>query len=107
MRLRRRQTRDRYVGSGHLCARDGGVICGVRYHLQFFQEMIPAGSLEDPYREIGGLIDGQGRILLEDNTHLDGLEYVLELDDGRRIDIILDGSILSATRTFVTSGELC
>jgi hypothetical protein len=106
MRLHRRQMRDRYVGAGRLFTRDGAPLGRVRYHVQFFQEMIPAGSLEDPHREVSGLIDGQGRIFLEEGANPGGLECTLELDDGRRIDVILDGSVLSTTRAFVTSGEL-
>lgn len=106
MTTKRWVPRDKYQGKGRLLSRDGEDRAPVRYNLQFFQQMLKVGAHGRPDDEVSGLMEGRGSVRADGMLDMNEREYALQLDDGRRIDVILDGSALSATRAFVTSGEL-
>lgn len=105
MTTRRTVPRDKHQGKGRLLSRGGEERASVRYQLQFFQEMLSAGVHGGRDDEVGGLMDGRGSLTTTGQLDMNEREYTLELEDGRRIDVILDGAPLAATRSFITSGE--
>ena len=105
MTTKRIVPRDKYQGKGRLLSRGGEERASVRYQVQFFQEVLSAGVHGGPDDEVGGLMDGRGSLTATGKLDMNERGYTLELEDGRRIDVILDGSPLAATRTFITSGE--
>lgn len=98
--------RDKHEGKGRLLSRDGEERAPVVYRLQFFQEMLSVGVHGGHHDEVGGLMDGRGTLTVSGKLDMNEREYTLELVDGRRIDVILGGSPLEATRPFITSGDL-
>ena len=106
MTTKRIVPRDKHEGKGRLLSRGGEERAPVRYRLQFFQEMLKVGVHGGPDEEVGGLMDGRGTLTATGKLDMNELEYTLELEGGRRIDVILEGSPLEATRSFITSGEL-
>lgn len=106
MTAKRIVPRDEHEGKGRLLSRGGEERAPVRYRLQFSQEMLKVGVHGGPDEEVAGLMDGRGSLTATVKLDMNEIEYTLELEDGRHIDVILKGSPLEAKRPFITSGEL-
>lgn len=110
MPSRRTQELEHAHGAGRLLTREGEWVADVSYNLRLYQEILEDGVHGRGPRTKPGMKGGRGSLRATIGSVVDfgdHVESVLDLDDGRTVDIAISKwSPLDSTCDFRTSGEV-